>query len=194
MDRSSYHEFKIHRYRRYSIRTVPGPDDYRMMKEVLERRLKGDQELPDLLMLDGGKGQLNIAVKVVDELGMGQAFDLVAIAKEREEEGEKLYRPGRKNPILLADHSPVLLLLKQIRDEAHRFAITYHRKVRHREMFASQLDDIPGIGPARRQMLLKNIGSVKQIVAASEQTLAEVGGIGPDLAAQIYRHFHPEVE
>jgi excinuclease ABC subunit C len=145
-------------------------------------------------MLDGGKGQLNIAVKVVDELGMGQALDLVAIAKEREEEGEKLYRPGRKNPILLAAHSPVLLLFKQIRDEAHRFAITYHRKVRHREMFASQLDAIPGIGPARKRMLLQNIGSVKQIVAASEQTLAAVAGIGPDLAGLIYKHFHPEVE
>jgi len=181
-------------YRRYSIRTVPGPDDYRMMKEVLERRFKGDQELPDLLMLDGGKGQLNIAVKVLDELGMGQAVDLVAIAKERDEEGEKLYRPGRKNPILLAVHSPVLLLFKQIRDEAHRFAITYHRKVRRREMFASQLDGIPGIGPARKRALLKNIGSVKQIVTASEQTLAEVAGIGPDLAVLVYKHFHPEVE
>ena len=181
-------------YRRYTIRSVQGPDDYRMMKEVLERRFKGDREMPDLLMLDGGKGQLNIAVKVLDDLGLQQAFDLLAIAKEREEEGEKLYRPGRKNPVLLADHSPVLLLFKQIRDEAHRYAITFHRKVRHRELFDSQLDGIPGIGPARKQALLKNIGSLKQIAAATEETLAQVAGIGPDLAAQIYKHFHANAE
>jgi excinuclease ABC subunit C len=181
-------------YRRYTIRTVPGPDDYRMMREVLKRRLKGDRQMPDLLMLDGGRGQLNIAAQVVDELGMGQAFDLVAIAKERDDEGEKLYRPGRKNPILLAEHSPVLLLFKQIRDEAHRFAITYHRKVRHRELFGSQLDEIPGVGPARKKALLKDIGSLQEIAAASEETLAAVRGIGPDLAAQIFKHFHAVVE
>jgi excinuclease ABC subunit C len=165
-----------------------------MMKEVLERRFKGDQEMPDLLMLDGGKGQLNIAVKVLDDLGLRQAFDLLAIAKERKEEGEKIYRPGRKNPLLLADNSPVLLLCKQIRDEAHRYAITFHRKVRHRELFDSQLDTIPGIGSVRKQALLKNIGSVKQIAAASEETLARVAGIGPDLAAQIFKHFHAGAE
>ena len=80
------------------------------------------------------------------------------------------------------------------RDEAHRFAITYHRKVRHREMYASQLDGIPGIGPARKRTLLKNIGSVKEIGAATEKTLAEIEGIGPELAAQIYKHFHPDIE
>ncbi len=181
-------------YRKYTIRSVQGPDDYRMMKEVLERRFKGDREMPDLLMLDGGKGQLNIAVQVLDDLGLQQAFDLLAIAKEREEEGEKLYRPGRKNPVLLADHSPVLLLFKQIRDEAHRYAITFHRKVRHRELFDSQLDNSPGVGPARKLALLKRIGSLKKIAAASEETLAQVAGIGTDLAAQIYRHFHSGTE
>jgi excinuclease ABC subunit C len=181
-------------YRRYTIRSVQGPDDYGMMREVLERRFKSDRDLPDLLMLDGGKGQLNIAVQVLDELELLQAFDLVAIAKERQEEGEKLYRPGRKNPISLADHSPVLLFFKQIRDEAHRYAITFHRKVRHREFFDSELDSIPGVGPARKQTLLKSIGSVKQIGVASVEILAGVDGIGPELAMQIYKHFHASAE
>jgi excinuclease ABC subunit C len=181
-------------YRRYTIRSVQGPDDYGMMREVLERRFKSDREMPDLLMLDGGKGQLNIAVQVLDELELLHAFDLVAIAKERQEEGEKLYRPGRKNPISLPAHSPVLLFFMQIRDETHRFAITFHRKVRHREFFDSELDSIPGVGSARKKNLLKNIGSVEQIGAASKETLAGVDGIGPELAAQIYKHFRARAE
>ncbi|MDH3393006.1 MAG: excinuclease ABC subunit UvrC, partial [Desulfobulbaceae bacterium] len=131
-------------YRHYKIRTVQGADDYAMMREVLLRRLqKGRDEggLPDLLLVDGGKGQLNIARQVLKELDMVEMVELAGIAKERDEEGEKLYRPGRKNPVLLARHSPVLLYLMRIRDEAHRYGITFHRKWRRRHTLRSVLDE-----------------------------------------------------
>ena len=176
-------------YRHYKIKTVEGPNDYAMMAEVLKRRFDPakDPALPDLLLLDGGKGQLNMARQVMEDLALTGRFDLAGIAKERQEEGEKLFRPGRKNPILLDRHSQLLLYLMRIRDESHRFGITFHRKLRHKAAFSSELDTIPGIGPARKAKLLKSLGSLSAIKAASEDELSQVETIGSELAAIIHR-------
>jgi excinuclease ABC subunit C len=182
-------------YRHYRIKSQDTPDDYAMMREVLERRLAKGVEadnLPDLLLLDGGKGQLQVAVDVLAQFNLLQQVDLVAIAKEKAEEGEKLFRPGRKNPILLPAHSPVLLYLMRIRDEAHRFGITFHRKLRGKEQLHSQLDAIEGIGPKRKQQLLQTLGSLKRVTEAGVEELAAVPSIGPELARQIYRQLHGE--
>ncbi len=185
-------------YRHYKIRDIQGPDDYGMMAEVLTRRFNNKDKivefakfLPSLLVLDGGKGQLNIAVKILSDLGLRDVVELVAIAKEKETgQGEKLYRPGRKNPIVLPRHSPVLLFFMQIRDEAHRYGITFHRKWRQKATLQSQLDNIPGVGPVRKKALLKSLGSFRKIMAASADTLASVAGIGPELADHIWRYLH----
>ncbi|MCX5870107.1 MAG: excinuclease ABC subunit UvrC [Deltaproteobacteria bacterium] len=189
-------EAASHKFRHYKIRTVDGPDDYAMMAEVLERRLKrglAENDLPDLLMVDGGRGQLGIALRVAREMGMSdvQELDWLGIAKEKEEEGEKLYKPGRKNPIILPAHNPVLLYLMRIRDESHRYGVTFHRKLRNKSTLASELDAISGIGTKKKQMLLKTIGSLTQIKQASEEMLTSVPGIGPELAREIRHHFHP---
>ena len=181
------------RYRHYRIRSQDTPDDYAMMGEVLDRRLARGIErddLPDLLLLDGGKGQLQVAVAAVARAGLTGRIDLVAIAKEKAEEGEKLFRPGRKNPILLPAHSPVLLFLMRIRDEAHRFGITFHRRLRGREQLTSRLDAIDGIGPKRKQQLLRTLGSLRKVMEADLETLAAVDGIGPELARQIHTSLH----
>ncbi|MFH2122003.1 MAG: excinuclease ABC subunit UvrC [Pseudomonadota bacterium] len=184
-----------HHFRCYKIRTVDGPDDYAMMSEVLERRMKRglkENDLPDLLMVDGGRGQLGIALRVARDLGIkdAQGMDWLGIAKEKQDEGEKLYKPGRKNPILLPAHNPVLLFLMRIRDESHRYGVTFHRKLRNKSTLVSELDAISGIGPKKKQVLLKTLGSLKQIKLASEEKLARVQGIGPELAQEIYQHFH----
>ncbi len=186
---------EVKRFRHYRIRLQDTPDDYAMMREVLERRMaKGIEEdnLPDLLLLDGGKGQLNIAFDVLSRFDLLERVDLASIAKEKAEEGEKLFRPGRKNPILLAAHAPVLLYLMRIRDEAHRFGITFHRKLRGKEQLHSQLDAIEGIGPKRKKQLLQTLGSVKRVTEAGIDQLAEVPGIGPELARTVYRQLHGE--
>ena len=148
---------------------------------------------PDLLLLDGGKGQLQVAIDVLARLNLLDKVDLVAIAKEKAEEGEKLFRPGRKNPILLPAHSPVLLYLMRIRDEAHRFGITFHRQLRGREQLHSQLDQIEGIGPLRKKRLLLTLGSFKRVMAAEIEELAAVPGIGRELARHIYAQLHVKV-
>lgn len=180
-------------YRHYKIRTVEGADDYAMMGEVLRRRLRrgrDDGRLPDLLLVDGGKGQLNVALQVFNELGLAKTVELAGIAKERGDEGEKLFRPGRKNPILLPRHAPPLLFLMRIRDEAHRYGITFHRKWRRRHTLRSRLEDIPGVGPARREKLLATLGSMKRISQASRAELAAVPGIGHEFGGRIWRFFH----
>jgi excinuclease ABC subunit C len=182
-------------YRHYKIKSVSGPDDYAMMGEVLERRLTrgiSENNLPDLFVVDGGRGQLGMAMHVAKQLGIVDDLDWIGIAKEREDEGEKLYKPGRKNPIVLPLHDPVLLHLMRIRDEAHRYGIIFHRKLRRKSTLASELDEIPGVGPARKKALLKYLGSLKQIKAAQENQLAEVPGVGPELAGHIYTFFHLE--
>lgn len=182
-------------FRHYKIRTVHGPNDYAMMAEVIGRRFGSTdtgQGLPDLFMVDGGKGQLQVAVAVLRELGLEGQVELVGIAKEREGEGEKLYRPGRKNPVILPAHSPVLLYLMRIRDESHRYGVTFHRRLRTKKAFTSDLDAIPGVGKKRREALLVTLGSMKRIREADRDELARVDGIGPELAALIWNHLHPD--
>ena len=181
------------KFRHYKIRTIDGPDDYGMMREVLYRRLsRGLEEntLPDLFVVDGGKGQLNMALDVAAELGIREKLDWIGIAKEKEEEGEKLYKPGRKNPILLPGHNPVLLYLMRIRDESHRYGVTFHRRLRNSSAFQSELDQVPGIGEERKKRLLRHFGSLKQIRLAAADELSRVEGIGPDLARQIHEYFN----
>ena len=145
-------------YRRYRIRTLEGPNDYGMMLEVLQRRYRRaleENDLPDLLMVDGGKGQLSMAVRILDELGLSE-LDVVGIAKSRlnvdQASGnrwhsdERLYRPGRKNAVTFPNHAPALFLLQRVRDEAHRFAVTYHKKLRSKQRLRSSLEDIAGVG------------------------------------------------
>jgi excinuclease ABC subunit C len=179
-------------YRHYKIQTVDGPDDYAMMKEVLHRRFTrgiNENNLPDLFMVDGGRGQLGMAMHVADKLGIRDELDWIGIAKEKQSEGEKLYRPGRKNPILLKSHNPVLLYLMKIRDESHRFGVTFHRKLRAKVSIASGLDKIPGIGKDRKEKLLKHLGSVKRIKNATLVELQAVPGIGKSTAIIIYNYF-----
>ncbi|MGE4559926.1 MAG: excinuclease ABC subunit UvrC [Desulfobulbus sp.] len=190
-------EKEVRLFRHYRIRSQDTPDDYAMMREVLQRRMtKGlaEERLPDLLLIDGGKGQLQVAMDVLGSLELLSRIDVVAIAKEKAEEGEKLFRPGRKNPILLPAHSPVLLYLMRIRDESHRFGITFHRKLRGKAQLQSQLDAIDGIGPKRKQQLLQHLGSLKRVNEAAIEELAQVPGIGPELARQIFHRLHPEEE
>jgi excinuclease ABC subunit C len=180
-------------YRHYKITGDDTPDDYRMMEEVLVRRFakdKRENDLPDLLLLDGGKGQLNVALRVLEECNLLEKVELASIAKDREGKVEKIYRPGRKNPLGLAGHSPVLLFLMQVRDEAHRFGVNFHRRLRQKKAFASELDQIPGIGQGRKKELLKQMGSLAAIKKAGVDELAAVSGIGPELARLIWSYFH----
>jgi len=180
-------------YRHYAISGAHEPDDYRMMAEVLARRFTKEQEpviLPDLLLIDGGKGHLNIARKVLRENALADRVELAAIAKDKTNKTDRIYRPGRKNPISLLRHSPVLFFMMQVRDEAHRFGIAFHRKLRHKNTLASELDKVPGIGPARRKILLKTLGSLAKVKNAAQDELAAVPGVGPELAGQIWKHFH----
>ena len=168
-------------YRRYKLRETEPGDDYGAMREVLRRRLeKLDREPPpDLLLLDGGKGQLNAVRALFADLGV-EGIALASLAKERDEDSpsprvlrhggqkrEKLFLPGVKDPILLPPDSPALLLLQRIRDESHRFAITYHRELRRKASFKSILDELPGIGPVKRRALLRTLGSLEKVRAAS---------------------------
>jgi len=181
------------RYRHYKIKSVHGPDDYAMMREVILRRFtRGTEEnsLPDLFVVDGGKGQLGVAESVVADLNLAQDVSLIGIAKEKTDEGEKLYRPGRKNPILLPQHNPLLLYLMRIRDEAHRFGVTFHRSLRQKRTLSSPLDQIPGVGRERKRELLRTLGSLQQISRASVEDLQTVSGIGPALATEIHRFFN----
>jgi excinuclease ABC subunit C len=184
-------------YRRFRIKTVAGQDDFGMMFEVLRRRFeraKRDQEYPDLLIVDGGKGQLNVAVAVLQQLEIDQV-DAVGLAKMRvtrdarateiARSDERVFLPGRVNPVVLRRNSNALFLLQRLRDEAHRFAITYHRTLRGKERLRSVLDSIPGVGAERRRRLLRAFGSVKRMRAASVEEIAQVPGIAAALAATI---------
>ncbi len=164
-------------YRKFKIRSVKMPDDYGAMFEILSRRFKHHPEwpLPDLLLVDGGKGQLNVALAVLEALGLATAFDVAAIAKRDERKGEdhdKIYRPRRANPVNLERDEALRLYLERIRDEAHRFAIQFHRQRRRRAATTSILDDIPDIGPRRRRALLRAFGSIEKIRAATPEALS----------------------
>jgi excinuclease ABC subunit C len=191
-------------YRRFKIRTVTGPNDYASLKEVLARRFNRAREerelirtgqlstrqarfhrLPDLLIVDGGKGQLSAAREVMKELGFGwiPAFGL---AKEE----ELLFAEGRTEPIRLPRDSRALHLLQHLRDEAHRFALNYHRQLRNRRSLKSLLDEIEGIGPVRRRALLRAFPSLEDMARATVEELAAVPGMNRSAARAVYRFFH----
>ncbi|MBP1741755.1 MAG: excinuclease subunit, partial [Deltaproteobacteria bacterium] len=172
-------------YRNFKIKGIEGIDDYAMMAEVIRRRLsKGSP--PDLLVVDGGKGHLQVVKKAIDEMRTENPPELVAIAKgDQKGEGEKVYIPGRKNPVKLRQDHPLLFLLMRIRDEAHRRAITYHRTLRRKAFTASELDQVPGLGPEKKQSLLRSFGTLSSIQNASIEELTKVPGITLSLAEGI---------
>jgi excinuclease ABC subunit C len=178
-------------YRRYKIKNVDSQDDYACMREVLERRFKKNNkniDFPDLLMVDGGKGQLNIALSVLDNLGLKNAFDVIGLAKKeaaRNETQDKVYMPGRSNPVNFGKEMETLFFLQRIRDEAHRYAIAFHRRTRIKTALHSRLDDIPGIGKKRKAALLKQFMSFKKIRDASIDELVSVSGINRKVATAI---------
>lgn len=184
-------------YRRFRIRGVKGMDDYAMIYEVLKRRFeRGKKEgtLPDLLVIDGGKGQLRMALEAMKELG-AEGIDCLSIAKGRKPgEGDRVFLPLAKDPVPLKDRKPSTLLLKAIRDEAHRFAISYHRRLRRREGFLTPLDEISGIGETKKRALLEHFGGLEPLKRARPEELMEVQGIGPKLAQRIWEHFRKEVK
>jgi len=196
------------RYRHYRIRDVAGQDDFAMLREVFLRRFREEtiqkDGLPDLVVVDGGVGQLNATQEIISELGLTGSFDLVSLAKSRVSRDaessaiirsdERVFLPGRKNPVTLRQNSPPLLLLAAIRDEAHRFAIEYHRTLRSREGIASGIDTIPGIGTRRRTALLKHFGSLQQLRESSVEEIAGVQGMTGALAATVYSHLHQEMK
>lgn len=174
-------------YRNFKIRDVEGIDDYGMMSELVRRRMKrGD--VPDLFVVDGGKGHLSAVKRVLDELSHEPVPEAVSIAKADERAGEtadKIYLPGRKNPLILKADHPVLFLLMRVRDEAHRRAVTYHRKLRHKGLKESGMDLIPGVGPQRKKLLLKHFGDMGAVSRATPDELALVPGISTSLAKKI---------
>lgn len=178
-------------YRKFKVKTVEHQDDYAYMAEILRRRYDPQNSaalLPDLLVVDGGKGQLNIAVAVLRELDLSGRFDVIGIAKKDEAKGEtedKIYKPGRTNPIRLGRDHELLLFLQRVRDEAHRFVITFHRQRRSKRSIQSVLDAIAGIGPKRKAMLLTHFGSVEKIRAAAEKEIAALPGMSEKVAAAI---------
>jgi excinuclease ABC subunit C len=182
-------------YRRYRIRSVAQQDDYAYLAEVLRRRYakeEASQPYPDLLMVDGGKGQLNMALAVMDDLGLGDAFDVIGIAKPdpvRGEHQDKIYKPGQANPVLWGRDQKGLLLLQRIRDEAHRCAVTFQRQRRHKRSLRSALDAIPGIGPKRKAALMKHFKSFHALQAASLADLCRVNGINHQVAETLIAHF-----
>ena len=196
-------------YRHFKIRTIVGSNDFAMMHEVLSRRyrrlIESGRPLPDLILVDGGKGQLGVAVEVMKELGATSA-PLRAIAKsrlvgeteKRRRTDERFFIPGQKNPVTFHAGSPALLLLQRVRDEAHRFAISYHKKLRRRQSLRSLLEEMPGIGEARKRALLRAFGSLARIRQASVEDLARVPAMTAPLAADLHRFLatwaHPQKE
>jgi excinuclease ABC subunit C len=187
-------------YRHYRIRSVDQADDFAMMHEVLTRRFRAGSEPdapPDLIVVDGGIGQLNVLVRVLKELNI-DGVAVAGLAKSRvtrrmesadiERSAERVFLPGRKNPIILRQNSAPLLLLARIRDEAHRFAVTYHKNLRGKAAIASRLEEVPGIGPKRRSALLKRFGSLQKMREASREELAQVRGMTENAAEAVWEH------
>ena len=185
-------------YRRFAITGVPGQDDFASMEEMLRRRFtrllqERDQPLgtkrrfsypPSLVVIDGGKGQLGVCSKVLADLGLD--IPHVGLAKRLEE----VYFPGRPEPLLIERGSEALFVLQHIRDEAHRFAVTYHRQKRAKRALASPLDEVPGVGPSRKKALLKRFGSLSRLREATPDQIAATPGVGPEVAAAVYEHLH----
>jgi excinuclease ABC subunit C len=183
-------------YRRFSIRHVPGQDDFAMMSEVLARRfsrkrLDKEQEddsfsaMPDLVVVDGGAGQVSAVTAALAAIGE-KRIPVIGIAKRR----ELVYLPSRPDPLELASDSQALLLLRRMRDEAHRFAIGYHRGRRSRDVSDSILDDIPGVGPARKKAILKHFGSPGRFLSATRDEMEAVPGLPAKVAREVYAHVH----
>ncbi|MCA9523281.1 MAG: excinuclease ABC subunit UvrC [Myxococcales bacterium] len=204
-------------YRHYRLRHPEYPNDFAMMAEVLQRRLErglADDDLPDLIVVDGGKGQLSAALEVLEALGLRERVELRSLAKARsaafvERRGrhhtrpesaaegalpERVFRPGDSEPVVLDTHSDALFLIQRLRDEAHRFAISYHRKLRRQKNLTSPLDAIPGVGKKRRLALLWHFGSLTRVREASVEQLRQCPGIHQALAETIRAHFHPSRE
>ena len=179
-------------YRHFNIKTVEGPDDFASMKEVLPRRytrmMEEGEELPQLIVVDGGKGQLSAAVEALDDMGLRGTIAVVGIAKRLEE----IYFPGDSVPLYIDKNSESLRVVQQLRDEAHRFGITHHRNRRSKGQIVSELDDIKGVGEKTKQALLQHFKSVKRIREASIDAIA--GITGPSRASLIYNALHPEGE
>jgi excinuclease ABC subunit C len=188
-------------YRRFRVRTVPGNDDFAAMEEVLTRRLSAyiDERAlpasertgkfsypPQLLLVDGGKGQLNVAVRVLEDLGLDEEIPVAALAKRFEE----VYLPGSPDPVRVPRGSEALYLLQRVRDEAHRFAIAYHRQLRGKRMTRSVLDDIKGLGPARRKRLARELGGVNAVKRASREDLRALSWLPDDVADAVYDKIH----
>lgn len=181
-------------YRRFKIKTIEGPNDFAMMQEAVRRRFrKGLEErqmvatekgrfatFPDLLLIDGGKGQLSAVTEVLTELGLSH-IPVLGLAKQEEE----IFLPDREEPVVLSKRSQALMLLQRVRDEAHRFAITYHKTLRTKRTLTSGLDQVDGVGPKKKQQLLKHFGSVKRIREASVDELVKLPGINRALAEKI---------
>jgi excinuclease ABC subunit C len=188
-------------YKRFKVRNVAGNDDYAAMEEVLTRRLQaylGEKELPvaerkrhfsyppQLLLVDGGKGQLNVAVRVLEELGLEDEIPVAALAKQFEE----VYLPGQADPVRVPRGSEALYLLQRVRDEAHRFAVSYHRQLRGKRMTASTLDGVPGLGPARRKRLVAEMGSIKAVRQASKESLEALPWLPKPVAEALWEKIH----
>jgi excinuclease ABC subunit C len=187
-------------YRHFKVRSLEGQDDFAAMEEVLSRRFKRylserDEGAragkrfsypPNLLLVDGGKGQLNVAVRVLEDLGL-EEIAVASLAKRFEE----VYLPGRDAPLRIPRDSEALYLLQQVRDEAHRFAITYHRRLRQKRMTRSVLDDVPGLGPVRRRRLLEEFGSVKRIRELSREDLRALSWLPDSVAEAVFGTLHP---
>ncbi len=195
-------------YRRFRLRDVPGNDDYAAMEEVLTRRLtallaaraetRGESATagstrarrfaypPQLLLLDGGKGQLAVGVRVLERLGLADEIPVAALAKTFEE----VFVPGRPDPVAVPRGSEALFLLQRVRDEAHRFAVSYHRQLRGRRMTRSALEGVPGLGPARRARLLRELGSVKAVRQATAEELRALPWLPDAVADAVYGHLH----
>jgi excinuclease ABC subunit C len=189
-------------YRRYRIKDVDQADDFAMMREVLARRFRargGDDDRPDLIVVDGGIGQLNVLTGVLAELHI-EGVAAAGLAKSRvtsdmrgetlARSGERVFLPGRKNPLPLKQHSAPLLLLARIRDEAHRFAVTYHQNLRSKGLLASELESVPGIGSVLKKALLRKFGSLSRLKEATREELQEVHGVSRQKAEAVWKNFH----
>lgn len=179
-------------YRRFKIKTVLESNDPAMMAELLKRRFSPSDfrktlDPPDLLVIDGGKGQLGAVLATLKDLQV-LGVDCMGLAKQKEgERQDKIFLPGRKNPLRLPPHSSILHLLMRIRDEAHRFAVTYHKKLRSKRTLTSFLNRIPGLGPKRRQVLLRYFGSLSRVRKASLDDIKKVPGFSENLAERVYQ-------
>lgn len=185
---------KKDQYRKFRIRSGDTPDDFRMMHEVLTRRFaqggkkKQYDSIPDLLVVDGGKGQLSSACRALAEMDMTDRVPVVGLAKQH----EWIFLPGQSDPVILDPGSKGLSLITHLRDEAHRFAITYHRKLRRKSTKESPLDNAPGIGPNKKKALIAHFGSLKKLMKATPEEISQVNGMGKKLSQALHRYLHTE--